>query len=96
MASPCLTSTRKAQIETRIAEYEARKALADTYYAQILAGEGIESGKFDSGEAMSWWKYTDPSQFLIKVISPIDQYLDYLRNQLNGTGIVRLNLSRGR
>ena len=96
MHMACLTTTRRTQIEARIAEYEARKALADTYYAQILAGEGIESGKFDSGEAMSWWKYTDPSQFLIKVIAPIDQYLDYLRNQLNGTGIVRLTQSRGR
>lgn len=92
----CLTAARKTQIRRRIAEYEARKALAETYLEHILSGEGVESGKFDSGEAMSWWKYTDPSDFLLKVITPIDQYLDYYRNQLNGTGVVRLNLCRGR
>ncbi len=92
----CLTSKRKTQIEARITEWEARKALAETYYASLMAGEGIESGKFDSGEAMSWWKYTDASEFLLKVIAPIDQYLDYYRNQLNHTGVVRLNLSRAR
>ena len=92
----CLTSTRKTQIQARITKWEARRDLAETYYEQILAGEGVESGKFDSGESMSWWKYTDPSTFMLKVIAPIDQWLDYYRNQLNGTGIARLNLNRGR
>lgn len=93
---PFLTSTRQTQIQARITEWEARKALADTYFEFLMGSEGMESFKFDSGEAMSWAKYTDASEFLLKVIAPIDQYLDYYRNQLNGTGVVRLNLYRGR
>lgn len=92
----CLNSTRKTQIQARITEWEARKVLAEAYYVHIMSGEGIESGKFDSGEAMSWWKYTDPTLFLSEVITPMDQWLDYYRNQLNRTGVVRLNLYRGR
>lgn len=92
----CLNSTRRTQIQARITEWEARKALADTYFEFLMGSEGMESFKFDSGEAMSWAKYTDASQFLLKVISPIDQYLDYYRNQLNRNGIVRLSLKRGR
>ena len=58
--------------------------------------EGIESGKFDSGESMSWWKYSDPTKFYQQVVVPKKLMLDHYRNAFNGTGIVRLNLSRGR
>ena len=91
-----LSTARKAEIQARIDSYTARLALAETYLAEVFSGEGIESGKFDSGEAMSWWKYPNAAEFLLKVIHPLEQYIDYYTNKLAGKGIVRLNLNRGR
>jgi hypothetical protein len=89
----CLSSTRKAEIEARITKLEARLTLAENALDGLLSAEGIESFKFDSGEAMSWAKYYKAEE-LRKLISNIEANLDYYRNKLNGTGIVRLNLRR--
>jgi ElaB/YqjD/DUF883 family membrane-anchored ribosome-binding protein len=89
----CLSSTRKAEIEARITKLQARLTLAENALDDVLNSEGIKSGKFDSGEAMSWWSQQSPEE-LQKIISNIEANLDYYRNKLNGTGIVRLNLRR--
>ena len=89
-----LSAELRTIYQTRHDGYEAQLILALDYLDNILAGDGIESGKFDSGEAMSWWKYTKPDDFLLKVIRPIEAQIDHYRNKLNGTGIVRLNLRR--
>lgn len=89
-----LSSNLKAIYQERHDKYEAQLILALDYFDAIMAGEGIESGKFDSGEAMSWWKSVDPGDFLKKVIRPLESQIDHYRNKLNGTGIVRLNLRR--
>lgn len=92
----CLTAELQTLYTERLAKYEARLILADTYYEALMSSEGMESLKFDSGEAMSWAKYTDPSVFLQKVIYPLEAWIDHYRNKLNGTGIVKLNLRRKR
>lgn len=92
----CLTTVRKAEIQARLDKYTARLALAETYFDFLMDSEGMESFKFDSGEAMSWAKYTKIDEFLLKVVYPLEAFIDHYTNKLNGKGIVRLNLSRRR
>lgn len=74
--------------------YVALLASAETYYEYLLNSEGMESLKFDSGEASTWAKYTDANKFQ-KVIASIEAQIDYYRNKLNNTGVVQMNF-RGR
>jgi hypothetical protein len=91
----CLDPTLKAYYQARYDYYVALLVKAEAYYDYLMGSEGFESFKFDSGEAMTWAKYTEPADFL-KVIGTIESKIDYYRNKINGTGIVRLNLARGR
>jgi hypothetical protein len=93
-----MAHTTKSELYTyyegRYDYYVALLALAESYYNDILVnGEGLQSGKFDSGEANTWWQYTDPDKFQ-KVISRIEAQIDHYRNKLNNTGVVKLNLRR--
>ncbi len=89
----CLSATRRAEITARITRLEARLTLTETAMDEMLAGEGVKSGKFDSGEAMSWWSYLSPKE-LQDQIDSIENRIDYYRNKLAGKGIVRMNLRR--
>lgn len=88
-----LTTELKTFYTERKAFWESLLVKAELYYEHLLSSEGLESFKFDSGEAMSWAKYTDADKFL-KVIGNIETQIGHYRNKLNGTGIVRLNLRR--
>jgi hypothetical protein len=81
--------------QARLDAWEALLVEALAYYEFLLGTEGTSSFKFDSGEASSWARYTEPEKFQ-KVITSIESQIDYYRNKVNGTGIVRLNQSRGR
>ena len=90
----CLSSELKAIYQERHDKYATLLVSALEYFENGLSSEGLESFKFDSGEAMSWARYSDPGDFLQKVINPIEAKIDHYRNKLNGTGIVKLNLRR--
>ncbi len=92
----CISSNLRAIYLERHTRYEALLVKALDYYDFLMDTDGIESMKFDSGESMSWAKYTDPSEFLLKIINPLEAKIDYYRNKYNGTGIVKLNLRRNR
>jgi hypothetical protein len=92
----CISTNLKNIYQTRLDKWEELLEKALTYYEYLLSTEGAESFKFDSGEASSWAKYSDAGTFQNKVIANIESWIDYYRNKVNGTGIVRLNLSRGR
>lgn len=92
----CISTTLKDIYQERLDKWEELLTKALEYYEFLLNTEGAESFKFDSGEANSWAKYSDASTFQNKVIVSIEGWIDYYRNKVNGTGIVRLNLSRGR
>lgn len=89
-----LSTALRTIYQERHDRYEALLLSALDYYDLILAGKGMESFKFDSGDSMSWAKYTDPAEFLLKVIKSIEASIDHYRNALNCTGIVKLNLRR--
>lgn len=91
-----ISSTRRAFYQARMESWESRLTSAETYYEFLMSTEGASSFKFDSGEASSWAKYTEPDVFMDKVIAPIEAWIDHYRNKMNGTGIIRLNLSMGR
>lgn len=91
---PNSRSALKAHYQQRYDSYIARLEKAEAYYDYLMGSEGMESFKFDSGEAMSWAKYTNPSDFLLKVIQPLEAWVDHYRNKYNCTGIVRMNLRR--
>lgn len=92
----CVSSSAKARHLARATKYEAMLDKAYLYFDYLMGTEGTESFKFDSGEANSWAKYTKPDEFLKGVIRPLEAAIDSLRNAYNGTGVVRLNQSRGR
>ena len=92
----CIRSNLRTIYLERHDRYEALLVKALAYYDFLMDAEGMEAMKFDSGESMSWAKYTDPAEFLTKVINPIEAQIDLYRNKYNGTGIVKLNLRRNR
>jgi hypothetical protein len=89
----CLTSARRTQIQDRITRIEARIALYDNALEGLLSADGVESFKFDSGEAMSWAKYYTPDKIFDLIIAD-EKRLDWYQRKLNGTGITSLNLRR--
>ena len=91
-----ISSTLQTIYQERLDYWTALLTKALAYYEFLLGTEGAESFKFDSGEASSWAKYADASTFQNKVIGAIESWIDYYRNKVNATGVVRMNLSRGR
>ena len=92
----CIRNSLRTIYLERHDRYTALLVTALEYYDFLMDTDGIESMKFDSGESMSWAKYTDPSEFLLKIITPLEAKIDHYRNKYNGTGIVKLNLRRNR
>lgn len=92
----CIPSTLRTIYQERLDYWTDLLTKALAYYEFLLGTEGAVSFKFDSGEGSSWAKYSDADKFQNKVIGAIENWVDYYRNKVNGTGIVRLNLSRGR
>jgi len=88
-----LTSDRKARYEQKIIKLESRLQNAENVLEKLLSNDGIESMKFDSGEANTWAKYSTPEQ-LQKLISYLESQIDWYRGKLNQTGIVRMRLAR--
>lgn len=88
-----LLSDRKADLEQKIQKLTSRLETAENVLDKLLSYDGIESMKFDSGEASTWAKYSTPSE-LQNLISYLESQIDHYRNKLNNTGIVRMNLKR--
>ncbi len=89
----CLTASRRTEIQAKITALETRLALAESAMDGMLSTEGVESFKFDSGEAMSWAKYYTPEK-LQDLIDSIEARIEWWTGKLNGTGIVRMTLRR--
>ena len=91
----CISSELKTFYEEQLALWTEILKDAHLYLTHLLTNtESFESLKFDSGEAMSWAKYTDVADFQQKVLFPATNMVSHYRNQLNGTGIVKMNLRR--
>jgi hypothetical protein len=91
-----ISSALLATYQERLDYWTALLTKALAYYEFLLGTEGAVSFKFDSGEASSWAKYTEADVFQNKVVDSIERRIDYYRNKVNCTGVVRLNQSRGR
>jgi hypothetical protein len=86
-----LTSSRKSRIQSRIATKES--ALTKAYEAYDAALVEVKEYRFDSGEGSQRAENRDLKEFT-KAISILEREIEHLYGQLNGTGIVKMNLRR--
>lgn len=93
MANNNLTTERQTEIETRVTALETSLALAYAAFDEALASGGIESFKFDSGDASQWAKYHTP-QNLLKTIDQLEARIDYWNRKLNNKANTILALRR--
>lgn len=93
MACNNLPTARVTQIEAHITQLGT---LVDEAYAAAsaaMAAGGIESFKFDSGDASQWAKYHSP-EALLKSIDTLFKQIDYWNGKLNCTSNVYMALRR--
>jgi hypothetical protein len=93
MACNNLSSTRETQIQAKITQLESTLEKAYAAYDGALDAGGVESFKFDSGEASQWAKYANHEQ-LRKNIEWLESRIDSLTRKLNGRSNVILGLRR--
>lgn len=89
----CLTDARRARIKARITQKEAQLTALNTSYDAAISKSEISQYRFDSGEGSQSAKRRDPADIL-KSIASLESQLEYLYRQLNGGGLVRMNLRR--
>jgi hypothetical protein len=89
----CLTTT---QISEKQAELAILESSLDAINTAITSGTlYVESYTLDTGEARQTMKYKSLSE-LLKARELIQSQVNRLRNILRGTGLMNLNLRRGR
>ena len=93
MACNNLSAARVTEIESRIAQLETFITEAYDAVSASFASGGIESFKFDSGDASQWAKYHTPSE-LLKTVDILWKQIDYWNGKLNCTSNVYMNLRR--
>ena len=83
-----LSTERETEIEAQIAKLEISLALAYTAFDAALSTGGVESFKFDSGDASQWAKYHTPEN-LLKTIEILEARIEFLNRKLrNETNII--------
>ena len=93
MACNNLSAARVTELESRVAQLETFITEAYAAVSASFASGGIESFKFDSGDASQWAKYHSPEQ-LLKSIDTLFKQIDYWNGKLNCTSNVYMNLRR--
>ena len=86
----CLSSTRRTQVQAQITRWEA---LLEKAYDFLNDSNHIGEYRFDSEEGSQKTVYRTLKE-LMDFIDKCESMLDYLRNKLNGTGIVNMNMRR--
>jgi hypothetical protein len=87
----CLTSERKAELQTRLEKKQAQlDALNDAIDKGVLY---IESAALDTGEGSQRMKYRS-AEDLYKAAEFLEQQIDRLNHLINGTGLVTGKLRR--
>lgn len=93
MACNNLSAARVTEIESRITQLGIFITEAYAAVSAAMASGGIESFKFDSGDASQWAKYHTPEQ-LLKNVDILFKQIDYWNGKLNCTSNVYMNLRR--
>ena len=89
---PVLNTTRRARLIARLQTKKAQLAIANETYSELLA-QPIENYKFDSGEGRQ--EATRRKLEALKdQIDSLEAEIDQIHNQLEGAGVVNLNLRR--
>ena len=88
----CLSTTRRTQLQTRLAQKEIQLTSAYDAFNELV-GESILSYRFDSGEGSQQVRRKD-AQGMLNMITSLETYIDWLTQKLNGQGISNMNLRR--
>lgn len=89
----CLSSTVRARITATLNKKLALLAILENAYEGMLSNIGVERYRFDSGEAAQWATMRKPGD-VSKEIDRLESQISRLYRQLEGTGIVNMNLRR--
>lgn len=90
-----LPVSTRSRITAQITTKEAQLAAANDAYLAALGSGDIESYQFDSKEGKQATTLRSPT-VLLKAIRELESQLERLYRRLDGTGVVNLNLRRGR
>ena len=88
-----LSTTRQAEIESRVAQLEIQITAAYAALTGSFAAGGIKSFKFDSGDASQWAQYDTPES-LMKAMDNLWRMIDYWNGKLNCTSNIYMALRR--
>jgi hypothetical protein len=89
----CITPTRYARIEAKIVTKEAQLVLAQAALDAALPNAEVSEYEFDSGEGRQQVKRRNVTQ-LQKTVKTLEDELDSLYQQKEGTGITRRRITR--
>lgn len=88
-----LSASDRTRIITKIAQKERQLVAANAAYESALGNAEAQSYKFDSGEGQQSVTRRRPSE-IRKEIDALESQIGRLYRQLNGTGLVNMNLRR--
>jgi len=91
----CLSSIVRAEKQAEIDRLEARLISLEAALDGVLAGGGISSYRFDSGEGSQQVKYSSTTE-LIEAINFTQSRINRLKSELRGTAVFTGNLRRRR
>ena len=94
----CLSSTRRTRIRARIAQKEVQLTAANAAYDASLADGDVSKYRLDTGGGAGGEQEValrSPS-VLLQQIQILESQLDRLYRQLEGGGLVNMNLRRRR
>jgi len=88
-----MTQARRTEIESRVTELE--KLIAANYASmeQGLETGGVESFKFDSGDASQWARFRT-AEDMLKSMDILWKQVDFWNRKLNGTSNTYIMLRR--
>ncbi|MCK5604105.1 hypothetical protein KAR91_19615 [Candidatus Pacearchaeota archaeon] len=92
----CLTPARRASLERQRDILIAQITSLQEDYIAITGStgsEGMQSGKFDSGEGSQSFTMRDPGEIL-ETIQQAEANLARIENKLAGRGLVSVNMRR--
>jgi len=88
----CITPARRTQLLTKISRLESQLETLYTAYETMISS-GVSSYKFDSGEGSQSTNYRSLKE-VSNEIERIESQIEKAYKQLNGGGIVNMNLRR--
>lgn len=88
----CYSSSRIAQLKTRLTRKSTQLDLANSLYDELLS-DSTQSYRIDSGEG-SQQEVTKKLNEVQDQISTLESEIDRLQAKLSGKGIVNMNMRR--